>query len=146
MLLDGWNVEETAETLGVCPKSITCWQHNFNMFGQVDPPSELCSQPCLLSSDIIQSLSELLTDAPFVYLDKIQEWLAQYHNSIISKMALHNNLQDLRFTHKVMHHITAEQDDEARQHWLQHVITTYTADHAVTSWLEGGHGHASASP
>jgi transposase len=131
LLRDDWNIEETAETLGVCPKSITRWQHNFNTFGRVDPPSELRGRPRLLSSDVIQSLSELLADAPFVYLDEIQEWLALYHDSIISKTALHDNLQDLGFTRKVMHRITAERDDEARQHWLQHVITTYTADQMV---------------
>jgi transposase len=128
---EGWNIEETVETLGVCSKSITRWQHNFETSGRVDPPSELRGRPHLLSSDVIQSLVELLPDAPFVYLDEIQEWLALYHDSVISKTALHDNLQDLGFTRKVMHRITAERDEEARQQWLQHVISTYTADQMV---------------
>lgn len=50
-------------------------------------------------------------------------------------MALDNNLvQDLRFTCKVMHHITAEWDDEAQWHWLQHVITTSLTNTA--KWLD----------
>ena len=28
LLEDGWNLEETAETLNVCPRSINRWQHN----------------------------------------------------------------------------------------------------------------------
>ena len=37
-------------------------------------------------------------------------------------MALHDNLCNLGFTRKVMHHAAAEHDDEARQQWLQHVL------------------------
>ena len=85
LLQEGWNIEETTEMLGVCSKSITRWQHNFEMSGRVNPPSELRGRPHLLSSDVIQSLAELLADVPFVYLDEIQERLALYHDSVISK-------------------------------------------------------------
>ena len=115
LLGKGWNIEETVETLNVCPRSIDCWQHNFDVHSHVDPPSRLHGQPCLLTSNVIQSLSDLLTDAPFVYLDEIQEWLALYHDCSISVMALHDNLRDLGFTCKVMHHATAECDDQAHQ-------------------------------
>ena len=131
LLGDGWNLEETAETLNVCPRSIDRWQHNFDVHGCVDPPSGLHGRPRLLTSNVIQSLSDLLTDMPFLYLDKIREWLALYHDCSISIMALHDNLHDLGFTRKVLHHAAAERDDEARQQWLQHVLDTYTANQLV---------------
>ena len=81
LLSEGWNIEETAETLNVCPRSIDRWQHNFDMHGRVDPPSGLHGRPRLLTSNVIQSLSDLLTDAPFVYLDEIREWLALYQTA-----------------------------------------------------------------
>jgi hypothetical protein len=51
LLEDGWNLEETAETLNICPRSINRWQHNFDVHGRVDPPSGLRGRPRLLTSD-----------------------------------------------------------------------------------------------
>ena len=46
-------------------------------------------------------------------------------------MALHDNLRDLGFMRKVMHHAAAEHDDDAQQQWLQHVLDTYTTNQLV---------------
>jgi transposase len=108
-------IEESAEMFNVFTRSIDRWQHNFDVHGRLDPPSglQLRGQPRLLTSNVIQSLSDLLSDAPFLYLDEIREWLALYHNCSISVTALHDNLCDLGFTHKVMDHAAAERDDDA---------------------------------
>jgi transposase len=133
LLKDGWNIEESAETFNVCTRSIDRWQHNFDVHGRLDPPSglQLRGRPRLLTSNVIQSLSDLLSDTPFLYLDEIREWLALYHNCSISVTALHDNLCDLGFTHKVMDHAAAERDDDARQQWLQQILNTYTANQLV---------------
>jgi hypothetical protein len=47
-----------------------------------------------------EDLPALMQETPFLFLKKIREWLAIYHNQPISTTALHNNLQELGLTYK----------------------------------------------
>jgi hypothetical protein len=72
-----------------------------------------------------------IQETPFLFLDKIGEWLAIYHIQPISTTALHNNLRELGLTYKVMHRVAAEQDDEAQSAWLYDILANYTPDQMV---------------
>ncbi|KAF8237075.1 hypothetical protein L208DRAFT_1066236, partial [Tricholoma matsutake] len=98
------------------------WANNYNTHGPVNPPSVLHGCPCLLTSEAISDLQELICKTPTLFLDEIGEWLALYHNQPISTTALHNNLQELGLTHKILWKAAAECDDLA----LTHFISNYT--------------------
>jgi hypothetical protein len=75
LLEDGWNIEETAETLNVkcLYQKLDRWQHNFDVHGRVDPQSGVRGRPRLLKPHVVQSLSDLLSDTPFLYFEEIRE-------------------------------------------------------------------------
>jgi hypothetical protein len=48
------------------------------------PPLAICGHHCILNSDITHDLFELLEEAPELFPDEIQEWLAVAHDTGIS--------------------------------------------------------------
>jgi transposase len=100
LLQEGWEMEEVVEVLNVSAKSIGCWSDNLNVHGCVDPPSVRRGRPQILTAAMTEDLPALIQESPFLFLDKLREWLAIYHNQPISTMALHNNLRELGLTYK----------------------------------------------
>lgn len=75
--------------------------NNYDKFGHGDLPSVLRGRPCILS-EMTENLHQLISETPSVYLDKITEWLAIYHDQPISLTALGDNLCDLGLTYKLL--------------------------------------------
>ena len=80
---EGWEMEDVAIVLGVASKSIKRWTDNYDTHGRVDPPSVLRGRPCILNSEAISDLHELIRGTPTLFLDEIGEWLALYHDQPI---------------------------------------------------------------
>ena len=75
---------EITESLGVSKKSVDHWFDNYEVHGQVDPPSINQGRRRLLTQDVIEDIQELLLETPDLYLDEIAEWLLLYHALPIS--------------------------------------------------------------
>jgi transposase len=81
---EGWEMEDVANVLGVASKSIRRWTDNYDMHRRADPPSVLRGRPCILNSEAISDLHELICGTLTLFLDEIGEWLALYHDQPIS--------------------------------------------------------------
>jgi transposase len=95
LLEEGWEIDQITAALGVHSKSIERWEHNYENSGSVNLPTPLRGCRRLLSGDIAEGLHEMFIESPSSLLDEIGEWLAIYHDQIISTTALHDNLTDL---------------------------------------------------
>ncbi|KIL62456.1 hypothetical protein M378DRAFT_38929, partial [Amanita muscaria Koide BX008] len=105
---EGWEIEDVAAILGVTSKSIRGWADN-------DPSSAL------------PDLHDFIRENPALFLDEVGEWLALYHDQLISTTAFHDHLRELGLTHKILRKAAAERDDAARAEWLIHITSNYTA-------------------
>ena len=76
-------------------------------------------------------LYTLLEEAPELYLDEIQEWLAVAHDVGISTSALHENLEDAGISYKLLRKAAAECDEDARQHFRNHAKLHWTANQLI---------------
>ena len=76
-------------------------------------------------------LYTLLEEAPELYLDEIQEWLAVAHDVGISTSALHENLEDAGISYKLLRKAAAERDEDARQHFRNHAKLHWTANQLI---------------
>lgn len=131
LLEQGWDPSEITHVLLVLWKSIMRWHDNYKTHGNLNPPS-LPWEPCrLLTTEAAEELQDLILKSPELYLSEIREWLALYHDLPISTTALHNNLQDLGLTQKIMQHAAAECDHAQRTNWMLDVNAMYTADQMV---------------
>jgi transposase len=117
--------------LGVLSKSIGRWSDNYATQGHVDPLSVLRGRPRLLTANAVQDLRELIAESPSLYLDKIGEWLALYHDQPIPTSTLHDNLKELGLMHKIVWKAAAERDDAARAAWLHDTLSNFTAEQMV---------------
>ncbi|KAJ3884418.1 hypothetical protein GG344DRAFT_84061 [Lentinula edodes] len=77
-LLDHDNgIEEVAELLGVTERSIYRWMENIDTHGSVVAPNNYTQgRPSTLNSAMVHDLVALAEEAPELYLDEIQDWLA----------------------------------------------------------------------
>jgi hypothetical protein len=62
------------------------------------------------------NLFALLEEAPELFLDEIQEWLAVAHDT---GSALHSIIHDCGLTYKVFQRAAAERDDDWREEWME---------------------------
>ena len=122
LLEDGWEMNKIEDVLGMSSKSIDRWQDNYEMHGRVNPPSFLQGRRRILSAGVVDDLCDLMQESPELYLDKIGIWLALYREVQISTTALHDNLQELGLTCKLMRHAAAERDHELRASWIYNKV------------------------
>ena len=72
-------------------------------------------------------LYTLLSEAPDMYLDEIQDWIALAYEVGISKCSLFRNIRDAGVTYKLLRKAAAERDEDARQEWKDDVNAHFTA-------------------
>ncbi|KAF8840029.1 hypothetical protein BDN67DRAFT_1053927 [Paxillus ammoniavirescens] len=65
----------------------------------------------------MEDLRVLIEESPTFYLHEIVDYLAVVHEIHISTTALHNNLQALGLTYKMMQRTASQRDEQARQAW-----------------------------
>ena len=124
--------DNVADILGVSDRSIRRWENNMEQYGSVVPPPPLNrGRPRILNADMTHDLATLISEAPAMYLDEIQDWIAIVHDVGISITALHENIQDLGITYKVLHKAAVERDEEARTHWKEEMRANWVARQVV---------------
>jgi hypothetical protein len=80
-----------------------------------------------MTHDLI-TLSE---EAPYMFLDEIQDWLAIVHDVKFFQSALWDNLQYCGLSYKMLRKAASERDDEARTHWKSEMQDHWIAKQVI---------------
>ena len=104
-----------SEIFGVHHAMIQRWQRNIDLYCSVIPPkNSLQGRPRILNGNQTHDLITLLEEAPEMYLDEIQDWVAISHDLSISKSTLDLMIRDLGISYKLFSKAAAERDEVAR--------------------------------
>ena len=118
----GWSTSDICATLCVSKSSLYRWKDNLADFGSVTrPASGLQGKPRIIGLAAMAVIKDIYSAHPDTYLDELQWYLAIHHDIAISISALHCNLMKAGLTHKLLHKIACERDEERRAEFL-HVI------------------------
>ncbi|KAL4258543.1 Transposase IS630-like protein [Pleurotus pulmonarius] len=132
LLSIGYLTEDVCDILGVSDSSLQRWKANQEQHGSVIPPPGVTrGRPRTLNADMTHSLITLLKDAPDMYLDEIQDWIAATQDSGLSRSGIAKILADCGMTYKLLHKAAAERNDEARAEWKAKVNAHYVAEQIV---------------
>jgi len=72
--------------------------------GSVIPPhNPLQGHPPALNAEQRNGLFNVLDQAPELFLDEIQDWMALHHDTVISITSLHWVIQDAGLSLKMLH-------------------------------------------
>ncbi|KAH7917679.1 hypothetical protein BV22DRAFT_990757, partial [Leucogyrophana mollusca] len=132
LLTEGWTADEVSDVLCVSCRSIRRWEAKMEENGCVDPPSVLRGRSHLLDPAVVEDLHGLILESPSLYLDEIQEYLALFHDLRISTTALHDNLQGLGLTYKLLQRMAAERDEVARAARCADILGHITTEQVIT--------------
>jgi transposase len=101
------------EVVRVSDHSIQRWLNNYEQEGQVDSPGVLRGCRCLLNTATIADLRNLVAESPSLYLTSFKSGsqFAIHHDLPISISTLHNTLQDLYLTYKVLKRTTVQRNE-----------------------------------
>ncbi|KAF9642398.1 hypothetical protein BDM02DRAFT_3264478 [Thelephora ganbajun] len=104
--------DDISKLLGISNRSLSRWRSNQAAYGSVIPPPMYRSGRLrILDAEQVLSVSEQLERAPELYLDEIQDWIALTMQSVISRSALAELIQDAGFSYKMLHKAAAERDE-----------------------------------
>jgi len=133
LLNDGWTEIEVAEVFGVSVRSLRRWEDDIAAKGEVNPRSVLRGHPRILDAAVMEDLWVLIEESPALYLDEIVDYLAVVHEIHISILviALHNNLQALGLTYKMMQRTASQRDEQIRQAWRDDVAANFSREQFV---------------
>jgi len=81
----------------------------------------LCGRPRTIGFAALTAIKDLYEQHSDTYLDELQWFLAIHHNIAISTSALQDNLEKAGLTHKVLHKIAIEHDEEQRAHFMHSI-------------------------
>ena len=85
-----------------------------DLYGSVIPPhNPLQGHPPALNAEQRNDLFDVLDQAPKMFLDEIQDWMALHHDAAISITSLHWVIQDAGLSLKMLHKAASERDEEA---------------------------------
>jgi len=123
---------EVCDMFDVSERSIRLWKANQHIYGTVIlPPNPKQGRPRILNADMTHDLYTLNQEAPEMYLDEIQDWLALAYDTGIAKTTLFKNIRDMGITYKLLRKAAAERDEEARQEWMDDMRTHFIASQLV---------------
>ena len=123
---------DICEIFGISFRSLQRWQRNQDLYGNPLPPRlPLLGRRRILNADMTHDLYTLLEEAPEMYLDEIQDWLAVTHDVKLSKTALFENIRDAGITYKLLRKAAAERDDDARAEWMDDMNTHFVSQQLV---------------
>jgi transposase len=63
----------------------------------------------------------MLDQAPEMFLDEIQDWVAFHHDMFISRTALHDIIWDAGLSFKMLHKAASERDEEVREEFRTYI-------------------------
>jgi transposase len=121
LVAQGWVPLDVCDVFGFSEQSYWHWKRNLDTHGSFLPPKNYaCGRPRTLTPSITNDVVDLVNEAPELFLDEIQEWIAIVHDVGILKSALHTILQDYSLTYKLLQKAAAERDEEAWKLYLEH--------------------------
>ncbi|KIM76786.1 hypothetical protein PILCRDRAFT_44277, partial [Piloderma croceum F 1598] len=132
----GWTVDDICDTLSVSRASLYRWDAIFEEHGHViRPPSPLVGRTRIITRAVLTAIHTLYEQEPNLYLDELCTFLAVQHNLIVSKATLTHSLTAASLTHKILHKIAIERDEELRNDWkdLLRDRTKYSLVAAITT-------------
>ncbi|KAJ8486860.1 hypothetical protein ONZ45_g14529 [Pleurotus djamor] len=114
-----WEIADISDVLGVSPASIYRWLQNMQEFGNVNRPAGSRGPSRRLTSAVVETITELLSTEPDLYLDELVVWLAINHDIAVSRPTVHQTLLDAGITRKLLSKSALERDFELRTEWMQ---------------------------
>ncbi|EIN03861.1 hypothetical protein PUNSTDRAFT_77500 [Punctularia strigosozonata HHB-11173 SS5] len=116
----GLEREAICSILGVSLASLTRWKHNFEEHDSLArPPRSIRGRPSRTTGEQRSDILNLLIEAPDLYLDEVQQWLAIAHELALSKTAIHDLINDSGYTYKKLQKSAIERDEGQRATWRQ---------------------------
>jgi transposase len=131
LLNDEWTEIEVAEVFGVSVRSLRRWEDNFAVKGEINPCSVLRGHPRILDAAVMEDLWVLIEESPALYLDEIVDYLAVVHEIHISIITLHNNLQALGLTYRMMQCTASQRDEQICQAWRDDIAANFSREQFV---------------
>jgi transposase len=124
----GWVPEDIWDALGFSKRTYYRWLRNDDLHGSyLSSNTYTRGRPRTLTPAMTNDLIDLISEAPHLFLDEIQEWIAIAHDTGISKTSIHTIIRDCALTYKILRKAAAERDDEARRLFIEHATTHWVA-------------------
>ena len=103
-----------------------------NIFGSVIPghnPLQGC--PSILNAERKNELFNLLDQAPEMFLDELQDWVALHHDAAIALSALHYIIKDVGLTFQMLHKAASERDEVAQEEFKTYIWEHLVAEQVI---------------
>ncbi|KAF8519199.1 hypothetical protein JB92DRAFT_3141831 [Gautieria morchelliformis] len=111
-LLHNGYMEEVGIILNVSKSSMTRWAQNLEVYGNVVPPrNPLQGRPGALNTTQMHALINLVQNAPEMFLNELQDWLALEHDILVAITTLHYATQNAGLSYKLLRRQAAERDE-----------------------------------
>ena len=124
--------EDVCEMFDISERSLRRWQTNHRIHGTVRPPiNPILGRPRILNHDMTHDLYTLIAEAPEMYLDEIQDWIAVAYEVGISKSTLFRNIRDAGVSYKLLRKAASERDEDARQEWKDDINMHFAASQMI---------------
>ena len=78
----------------------------------------------------------MLNQAPEIFLDEIQDWVALYQDTVILHTALHDIIQNAgltKLTFKMLHKATSERDEMTQEKFKTYIWEHLVVDQVITA-------------
>ena len=125
--------DEVCEILGVSRSSLYRWKAIQAASGTViRPRNPLQGRPRILNAEQTHNLFSMVSDAPEMYLDEIQDWIAVTCELGLAISTIHQLIRDAGITYKVLRRAASERDEEARREWMDFVTQNLVASMVIT--------------
>ena len=104
-----------------------------DLYGSVIPPcAPLQGCPSALNAEQRNDLFNVLDQAPEMFRDKVQDWMALHHDTAISITSLHWVIQDVGLSLRMLHKPTSERDKMAQEEFRIYVQKHLVAEQVIT--------------
>ncbi|KAF5339699.1 hypothetical protein D9758_014904 [Tetrapyrgos nigripes] len=125
----GWDRGDICYALAILKSSLYQWVQIFEELGTVNkPPSPLRGRPRILGLAAFTAAQEIYKNRSTnsTYLDELVWYLAIHHDVVISKSALHENLQQAGLSRKLLSKIAKERNEALRRDYIHSVQTEFS--------------------
>ena len=110
----------SAKFCEVSRASLYRWDSIFQELGDAErPPSPLRGPARILTRALLTACQDLFAQESDLFLDEVVLWLAVVHGIRISTTSLSRNLWELGLTHKMLHKLAAERDEQRHEEFQQ---------------------------